>query len=90
MKFVVAWKIKPGCYKAAVERFLSTRAPDPDGLKTIGRWHAPGSATGWHAVEGDPSALAELAATWGDLIELDITPVLDDAEAAASLAKVHG
>jgi hypothetical protein len=35
MKFMIAWKIQPGCYKAAVERFLSTGAPDPSGLKTI-------------------------------------------------------
>jgi hypothetical protein len=24
MKFMVVWKIPPGCYKAAVEKFLNT------------------------------------------------------------------
>ena len=90
MKFMVAWKIPPGCYKAAVGRFLSTGAPDSAGLKTIGRWHAPGSACGWHVVEGDATAVAELEAVWGDLLEVQITPVIEDAEAASSLAKVHG
>jgi hypothetical protein len=90
MKFMVAWKISPECYKAAAERFLQTGAPDPEGLKTIGRWHAPGSACGWHAVEGDVSALAELSATWGDLLELQITPVIEDAEAATFWSKVPG
>jgi Domain of unknown function (DUF3303) len=90
MKFMVAWKITPGCYKAAIERFLSTGAPDPKGLKTIGRWHAPGSAYGWHVYEGTAVAAAELAAVWGDLLEFQITPVIEDAEAASSLAKVHG
>ena len=90
MKFIVQWKIRPGHYKAAAERFLATGAPDPEGLKTIGRWHAPGSATGWHAIEGDLSAVAELQATWGDLCELTTTPVLEDADAAAALSKVHG
>jgi len=90
MKFMVAWNIPPGGYKAAVERFLSTGAPDPKGLKTIGRWHAPGSAHGWHVVDGDATALAELMATWGDLLETQITPVIEDEEAGSSLAKVHG
>ena len=89
MKFMVAWKIPPGCYKAAVERFLGTGAPDTAELKTIGRWHAPGSACGWHVVEGDATAVAELEAVWGDLLEVQITPVIEDAEAASSLAKVH-
>src|SRR3954447_26274562 len=91
MKFMVVWKVPPGCYKAAMERFLTTGAPSPKGLKTIGRWHAPGSAHGWHVVEGDDVAqVAELEAFWGDVIETQITPVIEDAEAAGSLAKVHG
>ena len=90
MKFMIAWKIPPGHYKAAVARFLSTGAPDTKGLKTIGRWHAPGSACGWHVVEGDATAVAELEATWADLIETQITPVIEDGEAATSLAKAQG
>ena len=90
MKFMVAWKIPTSSYKAAVERFLGTGAPNPAGLKTIGRWHAPGSACGWHVVDGDATAVAELEAVWGDLLEVQITPVIEDAEAASSLAKVHG
>jgi len=90
MKCMVTWKISPGSYKAAVERFLKTGAPVPAGLKTIGRWHVPGSACGWHLIEGEAAAMAELSATWGDLLELQTTPVIEDAEAASSLAKVHG
>ena len=43
MKFMVAWKIPPALYKAAVARFLDTGAPPPAGVKTIGCWHVPGS-----------------------------------------------
>ncbi len=90
MKFMVAWKITPACYKAAAERFLRTGAPDPEGLKTIGRWHSPGSVFGWHVVEGTATAVAELEAGWGDLLEIQVTPVIEDGEAASSMAKVHG
>lgn len=90
MKFMITWKVPPGCYKVAIERFLSTGGPSPAGLKTVGRWHAPGSHYGWHLVEGDATAAAALAAVWGDVIESEITPVIEDPEAASSLGKVFG
>ena len=62
MKFMIEWHIPTTSYKVAAERFLATHAPDPDGLETIGRWHAPGSARGWHAVEGD--AVGAGGRTW--------------------------
>ena len=41
-----AWKIPPGCHKPAAESFLNGGAPVPAELKTVGRWHVPGSAMG--------------------------------------------
>jgi Protein of unknown function (DUF3303). len=87
MKFMITWRIPVGCYKAAAERFLSTGAPDAAGMKTLGRWHVPASYSGWHLVEGDPVAVAELHAGWADVLELEIAPVLDDSEAATGIAK---
>ena len=55
MKFMITWKIQPGCHKPATERFLSGGAPVPPELKTVGRWHVPGSVMGWLLVEGDDS-----------------------------------
>jgi hypothetical protein len=48
MKFMITWKISPENYKTAVERFLKTGAPAPEGLKTVGRWHTAGSSRGFH------------------------------------------
>jgi len=52
--------------KALRENALSSRrcAPDPTGVKNIGRWHTPGSLYGWHVVEGDAAGVAELEAMW--------------------------
>ena len=90
MKFMISWTINPGFYKAAVTRFLSTGAPLREGMKLIGRWHAPGSNSGWLLVEGTIEDAYEHASEWADLLEMQVTPVLEDAEAGAIAAKVHG
>ncbi|MGA2571044.1 MAG: DUF3303 family protein [Terracidiphilus sp.] len=91
MKFMVVWKTVPGKYKTALDQFLKTGAPAPAGGKTVGRWHVPGSTLGWHLIEASgPEAHAEHAAEWSDVLQLEIYPVLEDAEAAAAAKKVLG
>ncbi|MSO21159.1 MAG: DUF3303 domain-containing protein [Acidobacteria bacterium] len=91
MKFMVTWEIFPGCYEAAAERFLGSGGPTPKGVKSIARWHGPGSTVGWHIVESnDPRALAEDSAEWADLLDMQVTPVLDDADAAKVMGKRFG
>jgi hypothetical protein len=90
MKFMITWKIRPGSYKPAVEEFLRAGAPAPRGLESIGRWHAPGSTLGWHLVQGnDATALAQHVAEWANLVDLEVTPVLEDADASAGLSRVY-
>jgi len=90
MKYMISWKITPGHHKPAGEAFLNAGAPMPKGLSLIGRWHAPGSGYGWAGVEGkDPTALALHAAEWANLLELQITPVIEDADAAKALSRVY-
>ena len=91
MKFMVTWKCQPGSYKTAVKQFLATGGKPPKGLKTVGRWHAPGSNLGWHLLEGDDlAALSEHVAEWADVIEIDVHPVVEDAQAAEVASKLFG
>lgn len=90
MKMMLSWRIPTGNYKACVEAFLDTGAPDGEGMTTIGRWHAPGSAYGWHLVEGDENAISEHVGGWAALAEIETTPVLDDEAAAAALSRAFG
>jgi hypothetical protein len=91
MKFMVVWKTIPGKYRAAVDQFLKTGGAVPAGVKTLGRWHVPGSTLGWHLVEAsDMTALAQSVAEWGDLIEMETYPVIEDAEAGAAAQKAYG
>jgi hypothetical protein len=89
MKIMIVWKTRPGTYKTAIESFLSGGGKVPPGIKTVGRWHTPGSTLGWHLVEGnDLTALAQHVAEWGSLLELETYPVIEDAEAASAASKV--
>lgn len=57
----------------------------------IGRWRAPGSVCGWAVVEGeDLKALYEHVAQWANLLDFQVTPVLQDSDAAQALSKVYG
>lgn len=91
MKVMVVWKTVPGKYKTAVDHFLKSGGPVPDGAKTVGRWHTPGSSLGWHLIETrDLGLVAEHVAEWADVLELDVYPVIEDAEAGAAAKKVFG
>jgi len=57
MKFMVTWKIAPAHQREAGRRFLDGGAPPPDGMRILGRWHAPGSAAGFALCETDDLAL---------------------------------
>ncbi len=89
MKFMISWKIAPGSYNATMGAFLEEGGPVPPGLKTVGRWHVPGSRSGWHLVEGDDaSVVAQHVARWSSLAELDVSAVVEDEEAIRGLGKV--
>lgn len=91
MKFMVTWRTRPGFHNAAVQKFLKTGGNPPTGLKTVGRWHVPGSILGWHLLEGgDPTAVADRVAEWADMIELEVNPVIEDGAAAEGASRVVG
>ncbi|HEY7338098.1 MAG TPA: DUF3303 family protein [Bryobacteraceae bacterium] len=91
MKFVIAWTIRPGSTQEAVERFLRTGDPLPEGVKTIGRWHRIDLQSGIHLVESNDSrALAQYAAQWTDVLELETYAVVEDADAIDAYRKITG
>ena len=91
MKFVIAWKIRAGNEREAVDRFLSTGDPLPNGVKTIGRWHRVDLQSGIHVVESsDSSAMAQYAAQWADLLDLETYAVVEDAKAIDAYKKITG
>jgi hypothetical protein len=89
MKFMITWRTRPGFYNVALQEFLKTGGKPPQGLKTVGRWHVPGSILGWHLLEGDdPTAVAEHVAEWAGMLELEVNPVIEDTAAAEGASRV--
>jgi len=69
---------------------LTTGAPLPAGIKSLGRWHAIDETIGFHLVETDDAvALMQHATEWKDLLDLRIVPVLDDAQTAEAITRVY-
>ena len=88
MKFMMQWSIKHGCAEKAIDRFLGTGAPMPEGLQQLGRYHAPGSDHGWIVVEtSDPSSIYVHCSEWGELLNWKVEPVIEDADAGAACKK---
>lgn len=90
MRCMITWRTRTGAYEAAVEQFLATGGAPPEGLTTVGRWHVPGSVLGWHLVEGDLGLVAQHVATWAEVLDLEVHPVIDDGQAAEAATRVLG
>lgn len=89
MLFMLEWSLKDGYYQDAVEQFLTTGAPPPEGMELVSRWHAPGSSKGWLLVEtNDVSSIYAHASEWGASLNMTATPVVDDKIAGREAAKI--
>jgi hypothetical protein len=91
VKFMLTWRTRPGLYKAAFKQFLETGGPPAKGVTQVARYHVPGSVLGWHVLEtNDMTALAEHVNNWGDLIDIELHPVVEDVEAGEAAGRVFG
>jgi hypothetical protein len=89
MKFMITWKVRPGQLLPAVRRFLHSGGPVPPGAATLGRWHKADMTGGFHLIESTQIGLVfQHVAEWSDLLECEVSPVLEDAESAAVYASM--
>ena len=89
MKIISTWTVRHGALKEAVERFLATQGKPAEGVTLLGRWHKTDCSGGFSLFESDdPKALYESTAVWADLLEIENSLVIEDADAGPLLAKV--
>ena len=89
MKFLVQYTLPQSTFRPAIARFLKAGGLPPSGVRLIGRWHGM-SGKGFSVVEtNDPKALYAWVAEWTDVLPLETTPVLEDADAGAVLGALQ-
>lgn len=90
MKYMITWSLPNPTYVAAIKKFLATGAMPPAGVKMLGRYHSvAGSASGFILAEtSDHKALYTWLADWMDTCSFEVTPVVEDADAAPILQAV--
>jgi len=91
MKFMMTFYWAPDTQQRAeaIERFQRTGGLPPNGVQLLGRWTRADFGGGFDLLETDDAAkLTEFAYQWNDLMELEITPVIEDAELTAVLARI--
>jgi hypothetical protein len=90
MKFMMTYSISTADIDDAIARFLETGGGPTGNVTMINRWHAAAGRFGFVLLEGeDVAAIYQYATEWGDLCDLDITPVLEDEEAGAVLQSMQ-
>lgn len=90
MKFMMTftWTPDPQRRAEGIARFTRTGGLPPEGVKLLGRWTQADLGGGFDLLEtDDPGKLAEFAYMWSDLMELKITPVLEDPQLSAVLER---
>lgn len=88
MKYILIWNLPSGTFNATIARFLETGGAPPKGVAMLGRWHGM-SGQGVAIMESDDAkAMFGWRAQWADLIDMSITPCLEDADAGAVLASM--
>jgi hypothetical protein len=81
MKYISTWKLPPNLIDAAVKKFLETGGAAPEGVKMQGRWHGMNGAGVAIFESNDATAIYKWYAQWANVMELSITPCVEDAEA---------
>jgi len=90
MKFICrySWVPDKETQDEAIRRFRGSGGQPPAGAKLLGRWTQADFMGGFVLLESDdPKALTQFSLMWSDLMELEIVPVLEDAELVDVLAK---
>ena len=88
MKFLCNWSIPHDNWLPVLKKFASMSPQEQtnagDGVKIIGRWHDVAARTRVVIFESDdPAAVQRYLGLWNPYMEIDLRPVLDDAESTA-------
>lgn len=83
MRYMVIETFRPGAVAAVYSRFHEKGRMMPDGLVYVNSWVSDDLARCFQIMECDDPGLLEVwTDNWRDLVDFEIVPVIDGAEAA--------
>ena len=89
MKFMISWQFHPGKLHEGLAHFFQM-TPEQDAvdhgkdIKLIGRWHDLARGRGVVILESDSGeAVSNWALNWNNILDEEVSVVLDDAEVRA-------
>jgi hypothetical protein len=88
MKYITHWRIPPSSIDAAIKKFLETGGAPPKGVKMLGRWHGMNGQGFAISESDDAKPMYEWYAQWANVMEITVTPCVEDAEAGPILASM--
>ena len=79
MLFTIGYTITPNARDASIKKFLQTGGMPPEGIQMLSRYHNVDGSGGIAVCETDDAALlASFALDWTGLMDIKITPVVED------------
>ena len=88
MLFKMAWTHSPEARDRTIKQFMETGGMPPENIELVSRYHNLDGTGGFAILESsDAAALADYALDWNGLIEIVITPIMDDETIAGVLGK---
>jgi len=86
MLFMIVTTWEPDKRDKVTQRAIEAEKESFEGVKVIGRWPAIGGCRGFSLIEAtDPMAALAASRFWGDLMKLEVVPVIDFEEAMKAL-----
>lgn len=85
MKFLVLWSQNLATYRSAIEHFQKTGGAPPTGVTLTGRWFGMNGKGAAVVESDDPKALFAYTAEWSEFLTIEVTPLVEDADAGEVL-----
>ena len=91
MLFKMAWTHSPEARDKTIKQFMETGGMPPENIELVSRYNNLDGTGGFAILEStDAAALADYALDWNGLIEIVITPIVDDETIGSVLGKKFG
>lgn len=88
MLYMVIERFRPGAAPAIYRRFREHGRLAPEGLQYVASWVDRDVTTCWQVMRSeDPALLEAWMAAWRDLVDFEVVPVQESAEAAERMAR---